>query len=156
MNEERRPEAALKSTAKTTSTMVARRRWAYSMLRRCETPCPPYGSPEWLALPEGSPYKVGAVVVAAEAWAKTGDTLAEDLWRELEDRRRLDKQHEDAQYVERAAEHRRQYRHLRLVTDWRQQPAAPRPLEQIGADYMRTRQTASGRQSQRGDDLDAG
>lgn len=145
MNDRSRPEAAPESTAKTTSNIVARRRWAYSLARRCTTPPPPYGSSEWLALSDGTPEKVAAVVNAAEAWARDGDNLADNLWRELEEHRRLDKAAEEAECVARAAEHRERYRHLRLVAH--PYPLYPKPLEEIGAEYMRR---------QRAGDLDAG
>jgi hypothetical protein len=43
-----------------------RRAWAYALISRATEPPPAYGSPEWLALPESSPEKVAAVVLAAE------------------------------------------------------------------------------------------
>jgi hypothetical protein len=42
-----------------------RRAWAYALISRASTPPPAYGSPQWLALPDG-PEKVAAVVLAAE------------------------------------------------------------------------------------------
>jgi hypothetical protein len=65
-----------------------RRRWAYRMIQQSPTPPPVYGSPEWLALPEGSPEKVAAVVRAAEAWARQGDDLEANLRLEVDLSRR--------------------------------------------------------------------
>lgn len=59
-------------------TAQDRRAWAYGLISRASSPPPRYGSPEWLALPEG-PEKVAAVVIAAEAWASSGDVLEETL-----------------------------------------------------------------------------
>lgn len=50
--------------------IAARRKWAYSLIQRASQPPPAYGSPEWCALPEGSPEKVAAVKVAAECHAR--------------------------------------------------------------------------------------
>lgn len=60
-----------------------RRRWAYGLISRTNTPPPQYGSPEWLALPDG-PEKVASVVIAAEAWASSGDVLEETLRAQVE------------------------------------------------------------------------
>ena len=51
------------------SAAEQRRAWAYAMVSRCQTPPPAYGSPEWLALPDGSVEKVAAVILAAEKCA---------------------------------------------------------------------------------------
>lgn len=93
----------------------ARRRWARRMLDRCETPCPLYGSREWLILPEGDVRRVGAVVLAAESWARAGDELVETLRAEVELAALANKHAEDADYLARAAEHRDEWRHLGLV-----------------------------------------
>ncbi len=97
------------------SAVYSLRRWAFRMLQQCPTPPPRYGSPEWLALPEGSSAKVAAVVIAAEAWAREGDDLEQRLRAELDLSRRAYKAGEDAEYVERVAAHREQWGHLRLV-----------------------------------------
>ncbi len=55
------------------------------------------------------------MVVAAEAWASSADTLAEDLRRELDERRRADKAQDDVEYVERYEAHRKQWGHLSVV-----------------------------------------
>jgi hypothetical protein len=60
---------------------------------------PVYGSPEWLALPEGSPAKVAAVVRAAECWARDGDELEDRLRSEVLALSRANKLAEDAEYV---------------------------------------------------------
>lgn len=62
---------------------------------------PSYGSPEWCALPEGSPAKVAAVVIAAESWARDGDELEDRLRREVLALSRANKQAEDGEYVAR-------------------------------------------------------
>jgi hypothetical protein len=76
------------------------------MVERCQTPPPPYGSAAWLALPDSSIKKVAAVVVAAEAWARSGDTLEEDLRIEMERLAYAYKRDEDADYAARAKAHR--------------------------------------------------
>ncbi len=117
---------------------IARRKaWAYALLRRCQTPPPPYGSHEWLALPDDSPYKVGSVVRAAEAWATDGDNLASDLEREIDERRRADKALEDAEYQAASSEHRRRWRHLRIVPARDPNPGAPRPGDFPGRNATR-------------------
>ncbi len=75
-------------------------------------PVPKYGSAEWLALPEGDPAKVAAVVVAAECWATEGDELPEQLARELENARAGFKLAEDADYQDRAQAHRAEWSRL--------------------------------------------
>lgn len=44
----------------------ARRAWAYARISLCPTPPVAYGSPEWLALPDRSPEKWAAIILAAE------------------------------------------------------------------------------------------
>ncbi|KHL19582.1 UNVERIFIED_CONTAM: hypothetical protein LK11_00785 [Mumia flava] len=70
---------------------------------------PPYGSEAWLTLPDGDPVKVAAVVVAAEAWAQSGDTLADDLRAEAYARRASEKAAEDAEYAEAQRAHRERW-----------------------------------------------
>lgn len=77
-----------------------RRRWAYGLISRAQTPPARYGSPEWLALPDG-PEKIASVVIAAEAWASAGDTLEETLRAQLDAERQAHKRAEDAEYVAR-------------------------------------------------------
>lgn len=89
---------------------LARRRWAHALISRSTGPVPSYGSLEWQRLPEGHPAKVAAAVVAAECWARQGDTLAEDLAAELDVMRRAHKQLDDAEYVARRDAHRRAWR----------------------------------------------
>ena len=84
------------------------------MIQQSPTPPPPYGSPEWLALPEGSPARMAAVVRAAEAWAQ-GDNLEDHLRLEVDLSRHAFKADEDDEYQARAAAHREQWRNLRLV-----------------------------------------
>ena len=102
-------------TAAPSPEVAARRRWAYSLVRRAAAPVPSYGSSEWLQLPDGTPEKVASVVVAAESWARELDDLPDRLERELDERRRAEKAAEDAEYQARAAAHRRSWRHLRVV-----------------------------------------
>jgi hypothetical protein len=47
--------------------------WARARLDAAEGPVPDYGSPEWEALPHGSPAKVAACIIAAECWRTTTD-----------------------------------------------------------------------------------
>lgn len=83
-----------------------RRAWAYALISRCQTPPPRYGSPEWLALPDG-PEKVAAVIIAAEAWALDGDHLLDNLTTELEASWRAHKAAEDREFVARREGHQR-------------------------------------------------
>lgn len=86
--------------------MNARVSWAARLIGAAMKPIPRYGSPEWLALPEGSPAKVAAVVVAAECWARDADELEERLRAEVELSRAAHKADEDAEYVARRDAHR--------------------------------------------------
>jgi hypothetical protein len=92
-----------------TSEVVARRVWAYRMLRRCDVPPPLYGSREWLDLPDGHFAKVAAVVVAAEAWARDGDGLEHQIAAQIEAGRAAFKAEEDRRYVARARMHREEW-----------------------------------------------
>jgi hypothetical protein len=87
------------------SAAEQRRRWAYRLISRCATPGPAYGSPEWLALPDG-PEKVAAVVRAAECWATEGDDLLENLRAEIELSQAALKATEDADYIASRDAHR--------------------------------------------------
>ena len=67
-------------------------------MRKAKVPPPPYGSTDWVALPEGSPEKIAAVVVAAECWAVDGEELPARLAVEIEadrqaEEHRLDELH---------------------------------------------------------------
>ncbi len=84
-----------------------RRRWAYGLISRSPNPPPAYGSADWLALPEGSVTKVASCVIAAETWAQGGDTLVDDLRRDVDNARRSFKKIEDEEYRQRADDHRR-------------------------------------------------
>lgn len=90
--------------------MNARERWAQRMLAAAERPLPRYGSPEWLALPEGDRRKVAAVIVAAECWARESDQLEERLRVEVEFSRIAHKLIEDAEYVARRDAHRAEWK----------------------------------------------
>lgn len=87
----------------------ARSRWAAALIAVAEKPLYEYGSPEWLALPEGSPAKIAAVVVAAESWARAGDELEDRLRAELLFASEAHKAADDAEYLARAAAHRRSW-----------------------------------------------
>jgi hypothetical protein len=67
---------------------------------------PAYGSPDWLALPEGTPAKVAAVVRAAECWATEGDELEGRLRHEVEHLAAAFKADEDTDYAARRDAHR--------------------------------------------------
>ena len=86
-----------------------RHRWARRMLDAAEGPIPSYGSPEWLALPEGDRRKVAAVVIAAECWA----TDPEWTWIEALYAATAFRDAEDADYLARADAHRREWSNLR-------------------------------------------
>lgn len=86
------------------SGIYRRRAWAYELVSRCVTSPPSYGSPEWLALPDG-PEKVAAVVIAAECWALDGDKLEERLAAEVDALREGHKAAEDAAYEARRDAH---------------------------------------------------
>lgn len=85
-----------------------RRQWAYAMISRTSEPPPSYGSPEWLALPDG-PEKVAAVVIAAEAWARDGEEIRDRLLLELGVSPEVHKAAEDAAYAALRDEHRRSW-----------------------------------------------
>ena len=116
--------------------MNARRRWAERMMIAAGTPVPRYGSPEWLALPEGDRRKVAAVIVAAECWAREADELEERLWIEVTFAQIAHKVTEDAEYVARRDAHR---------AEWKRSNEASRRAEQArdarreiyGEDYGR-------------------
>jgi hypothetical protein len=42
--------------------------WAAALIDAADGPVPGYGSPAWAALPDNSPAKVAAAVIAAESW----------------------------------------------------------------------------------------
>lgn len=90
--------------------MNARRRWAERMLIQAGTPVPRYGSPEWLALPEGDRRKVAAVIVAAECWAREADEIEDRLRVEIEFSRIAHKLIDDAEYVARRDAHRAEWK----------------------------------------------
>ncbi len=123
-----RPKAAPESTATTTSATIpegaltnaaaiACREWSYRFVRKCSTPVPRFGSPEWLALAEGTPAKVASTTIAAVAWLSDCVNAPANLARELDQRRRLDKAQEDARYSTDAADHRHRWGHLALVPE---------------------------------------
>lgn len=96
--------------------ILDRRRWALALIQCAKAPVPPYGSSEWLALPDG-PEKVCAVVVAAECWAADGDDLDE-----------RQKQLEDEQWQQRRDAHRERWKDGRPKPD-------PTLTERITTEY---------------------
>lgn len=95
---------------------TARRRWAAGMIAKAAgLGIPTYGSPEWLALPEGNLAKVAAVVRAAECHARAGDELEDQLRAEVEELRRAHKRNEDAEYAAGIATHREKWKGLSVV-----------------------------------------
>jgi hypothetical protein len=96
------------SSARPENSPTTRRRyWARRMIDKAHgAGIPTYGSPEWACLPEDDARWVAAVVIAAESWARAGDTLEDDLRREVADLRAAYLADEDEDYRRRAAEHR--------------------------------------------------
>jgi hypothetical protein len=94
------------------SAITARQRWARALMKRAGGRVPPYGSAEWLALPEGDSRKVAAVVRAAECWATDGDNLEERLRVEVEALQAAHKAAEDADYEARRDTHREMWAKL--------------------------------------------
>ena len=128
----------------TTPEIERRRGWSRRMIGNAAgLKIPRYGSLEWLQLPEGSVAKVAAVVIAAEAWARVGDDLADDLTRELEQTRRVRKQLEDEHRAGQVSRHREQWRHLRVVPGALERLAGradtPADLYDVGAAFMAER-----------------
>lgn len=123
--------------------MSSRRHWADEMIRRASASVPPYGSDAWCQLPESSPAKVAAVVIAAEAWATTGDHLEMQLSLEVEVSRHAFKADEDAAYRDRAAAHRERWRHLPLTAPGRYAGQVVEPLDAIGRRHVEQRRAAS-------------
>lgn len=100
------PSDAIADTITAANLNAYRRRaWAYRFISRVSTPGVVYGSPEFLAMPEG-PEKWGIAIRAAECWASDGDNLKENLRVELEAARHADKLLEDAAYRRRRDAHR--------------------------------------------------
>lgn len=91
--------------------MSDRYEWARRYLDTAPRPIPRYGSSEWLALPDG-PVKVASVVIAAEAWARDLDNLAENLRVELEAAWRANKAAEDDEFRERAEAWRQEWQYV--------------------------------------------
>jgi hypothetical protein len=79
--------------------VVTRQEWAAHLIRRGGADVPTYGSPEWLALPDGHPVKLAGLVIAAECWAQDGDDLERRLRTEVLAVSREHKRSEDAEYV---------------------------------------------------------
>jgi hypothetical protein len=117
------------------SAIEARRRWAYRMIQRCQEPPPTYGTREWLALPEGSPERVAAVVVAAENWAREGDDLEQNLRQEIALARAAHKKVEDEEYVQQHRGHREWWSNSGLLElpppHRRNQPIPPKPVQPL-------------------------
>ncbi|MGI8578631.1 MAG: hypothetical protein ACR2KG_12140 [Nocardioidaceae bacterium] len=88
----------------------ARRSWSYRLIRKAMAPVPPFGSREWVDLPEGSAERIASVVVAAEAWATDRDELPAHLAYELDAMRAESKRLDDDAYVARYRAHRRDFK----------------------------------------------
>lgn len=86
--------------------MNARIEWAARLICAAEKPIPRYGDPAWHRLPEGSPAKVAAVVIAAECYAREADELEDRLRAEIEMSRAAFKADEDRDYCSRRDAHR--------------------------------------------------
>ena len=118
---------------------LGRRTWARRYIER-RTSRVIYGSTEWLMLPNDHADKVAACVAAAEAWAAAGDTLEEDIRREIALARQAHKRAEDEEYVQRAADHRHEIERKfgRPVTSFEErrtrqiEAAKPRPGDHPG------------------------
>lgn len=113
--------------------MSARERWAHRLIAPAPKPLPRYGSDEWLALPEGHPSKIAAVVVAAECWATEPEQLATMLRFEAEAFKRT----EDAAYLARRDAHRAEWEQ-NTRADVRARQADTYRREVYGDDYGRT------------------
>ena len=102
-------------------TAEARRSWVRSMLADVPRPIPKFGSPQWLALPDGDRRKVAGVVVAAESYARDADELEDRLRAEVDALRLADKRADDAEYVARRDAHRESWTGRGFKPDPRQQ-----------------------------------
>lgn len=111
----------------------ARRVWSSAYIQRGEGRAPRFGSVEWLNLDDSDPFKIAAVVIAAECWASERDNLPATLEAEIDSLRRAHKAAEDAEYVARIAEHREQWKHLKVIPG---ELEKPRDLYDTGRQYM--------------------
>lgn len=88
----------------------ARRHWARLLIEKAGgVELPRYGSVEWLRLPEGDPVRIAAVVVAAEAYARQGDELEDDLRREVDALQHAYKDGQDEGRLDRIEAHREEW-----------------------------------------------
>lgn len=100
----------------------ARKSWARPYIA-ADRDAPAYGTPEWLALPDG-PTKIAAVVRAAECWATDGDNLEANLTAELDAAAAFAaKTAADETFVRRRDAHRLEWSRK----SWRPHPANRRP-----------------------------
>lgn len=118
---------------------TGRRYWSRQLIERQTPTRPEYGSTAWLMLPNDHPDKIAAVVVAAEIWATAGDTLEDDLRREVDALVLGFKQGEDAAYQAQVRAHRERYgeapRRLKSFQERRAaqlEAAQPRPGDHPG------------------------
>lgn len=118
---------------------TSRRYWARQLIERQTPTRPIYGSTEWLMLPNDHPDKIAACVVAAECWATAGDTLEDDLRREIKALQIGFKHGEDTAYQEQVDAHRERYgeapRQLKSFVERRTDQIAaaqPRPGDHPG------------------------
>lgn len=114
---------------------MGRREWAQVLMARAPS-APLYGSPEWEALPDG-PEKVAAVVRAAEAWVVEGERLPEQVRVDVEAIQRAYKDGVDDEFHRRADEHQARWSTLATLPTPFAGQRPPRPLEEIGADYIK-------------------
>ncbi len=113
-----------------------RRAWARAMIEKAKGHAvPEYGSVDWLRLPDAHPARIAAVVIAAEAWASSGDRLVSDIEREVDQMRRSAKRAEDEAYAASIEAHREKWKHLAGAPDRPQRGDASVPLEEIGRRY---------------------
>jgi hypothetical protein len=89
------------------SAIERRKAWARHYISAAPD-APAYGTPEWLALPDGLE-KVAAVVRAAECWQTDLEATLDRLRDEHRAGALTAKLAEDAEYVEERNAHRREY-----------------------------------------------
>ncbi len=117
---------------------LGRRTWARRYIERQTPARPTYGTTRWLMLDDDHPDKLAAAIVAAECWASAGDTLEDDLRREIAYLRAAHKREEDGDYQRSAESHRVQFGRTRFVRSFMDRradqlaAAKPRPGDHAG------------------------
>ena len=120
------------------SPNTGRRFWARQLIDRAPKPLPMYGSTNWLILAGGDPRRIAAVVIAAECWATSADSMEADLRREIEALQIGFKAGEDAEYQATAAAHRAKCGNSSTLKGFTERRAAqlaanqPRPDDYVG------------------------